>query len=152
MNPLSVVKTWQVISKRLDGERIGKMQVLGSFPEFGEAMVAFMKAIRKMPLLVEELLLAGQLGGSGNILFYRFGRAVVAEGLEFDPEIEQINDPTQPLTIETPYFACYDRPREMIGFYDGGLRHVEPGEDRCSLELGYFDFEDKEIFDLQSVL
>jgi hypothetical protein len=152
LNPLSVVKTWQVISKRQDGQRTSRTQVLGSFPEFGKSMLAFMKAIRTAPPLAEELLLAGQLEDAVNILFYRFGRAVVAAGLDFEPEIEQVNDPTQPLILESPYFACYDRPRGMIGFYDGGLRLVKPGKDRCSLDLEYFDFEDKEIFDLQSAL
>jgi hypothetical protein len=151
LNPLSAVKTWQLIGKRQEGQRSSRTQVLGSFPEFGKSMVAFMNAIRKMPLLGEELLLAGQLEDSASILFYRFGRAVLAAALDFDPEIEQINDPTQPLMLEWPYFACYDRPHGMLGFYDGALRRIEPGKDRCTLDLEYFDFEDRRIFDLQSV-
>jgi len=151
MKPLSEVKTWQVIRRRQEDRYKCRTQVVGSFPDFGRAMIAFMKAVRKMPLSADELLLAGQLEAD-TILFYRFVSAGLGAAPEFEPEIEQINDPTEPVILQSPYFASYDRPHEMIHFYDGGLRKVEAGKDRCWLDLEYFDFEGTEIFDLKEVL
>jgi hypothetical protein len=160
MKPLSGVKTWEVISGRRDGQDKCRTQVVGSFPDFGRAMIAFMRAIRKVSVLGPEVQLIGRLeatdmGTPGlvtEILFYRFVSAGLGPAPEFEPEIEQINDPTEPVILQSPYFASYDRPHEMIHFYDGGLRKVEAGKDRCWLDLEYFDFEGNEIFDLKEVL
>ena len=132
---------------------------MGSFTQFGPAMVAFTNAIRKTYSPGQEMLLAGQLEdvvdwgapewtpATGIILFYRCRCLVPGEGSGRESEIEQVNDPTLPILLQFPYFASYDRAHKMILFYDGGLRRVEEGKETSLLDLSWFDYSRKEVFD-----
>ena len=156
LEPLSVVRAYQIVSRGFTGTGKLTVRVLGAYPDFRSAMRVFSRAIRgQRPS--EEVLLAGAICEhvdfsarelaveDGVLVFYRspvglFDRSGV-------DAIEQVNDPTTELVIRTAYFAGYDRVRGRLNFYDGRLRRVEPGMEAERIDLAYFDFDGSELFE-----
>jgi hypothetical protein len=157
LEPLSVIQTYLIMSRRGNGAGKGRVRILNTYPSFVCAMVNLKKATW-VQLPDEELLLAGcfrekvdvkagELApADGVVVLYRSGAYVSGEGKDCEREIQQVRDPTEAFVIQMPYFARYDRPNGRIIFFDGYLRRVEPGIDSLRLDLEYFDFDWRDIF------
>lgn len=154
IEPVKAVKTWIVMLRGVGGQGRVKATVVSAYSDFGPAMIRFMKAVGISPSAQEELLLVGQLEEKANwaavewrpedgiVLFYRWRC-----GEDRGSEVEQINDPTHAICVRSPYFVSFDRVHGLILFFEGGLRRTDPGKETLALELDWFDFEEKPIFD-----
>jgi hypothetical protein len=160
LEPLSVVQTYYIVNRQWNGLGKWGAKVLGSYPDFGCSIVTFKKAIRSQ-LADQELLMVGGifekadltarelLPADGVILFYRSAAAKPDQEGNWEPEIQQMYDPTEAMMVQTAYFAAYDGRHRRIIFFDGGLRRAELGNYWMRLDLEFFDFDRMDIFEEQ---
>jgi hypothetical protein len=157
VDPLTAVETYQIIGRRECEPGKVKVRVLSSYSELGMAFLDLQRRIDEVKKIDEEWLLVGLLTGNacpatpdlapagGVIVFFRSAAPLGQETVEGIPDIVQVNDPTEAVMVQVPYFARYERQHGRINFFDGGLRRVKPGMDSWRLDLEYFDFDWRDI-------
>jgi hypothetical protein len=56
------------------------------------------------------------------------------------PVVDQIHDPTVPITFRWAVFLRYHPGRAAFTFYDGALRRIKPGDETENIDLSIFYF------------
>ncbi|HTR29920.1 MAG TPA: hypothetical protein VMH27_11665 [Puia sp.] len=153
LHPLLIVKKYRVLARYHEAQYSKRFQIVDSFDDLDCALLAFMGIVRRSSLVDQKLVLVGQcnnevsvpgspkmLPENGNLVFYKSKAVWSAEGENWEPCIEQVHDPAQPIPTHTPLFACYNKYQGIIHFYDGGLKRIRPSNSAEPLDLSFFDF------------